>query len=113
LLGAVNKLKFNIEMANQDIFWAKKNGTDVTEAQAHADAALKTVGTLAVLWHEFNLTHFEDQLDTANKEVKTAESIVRPTSVPTKSAAPKTSGFSSLLGMIAFLAMAYVFWNKR
>jgi hypothetical protein len=34
LLGKVNKSKFNIEMTRQDIFWAKKNGTDVTMASS-------------------------------------------------------------------------------
>ncbi|MCE8423007.1 MAG: cytochrome c3 family protein [Candidatus Methanoperedens sp.] len=108
LLGQVNKLKFNIDMSNQDIFWAKKNGTDVTEAQAHADNAVKTLGTLAVLWHEFNLTHFEDQVDTANMEINKAESIVKPTPSPTRTAAPKSPGFSSLIGIISFLAVVYL-----
>src|SRR3990172_3312620 len=83
LLGKVNKLKFNIEIIRQDIFWAKKNGTDVTMAEQYSDSALKTVQDLAPMWHEFNLTHFEDSLDYANKEVKKAEEIVKPAPTPT------------------------------
>lgn len=108
LLGQVNKLKFNIEISNQDIFWAKKKGTDVTEAQKHVDNAINTLGTLAGLWHEFNLTHFEDELDLANNEVKKAESIVNPTPVPTRTESPRTPGFSSIIGMISFMAVAYL-----
>ena len=47
-------------MHRQDIFWAKKNGTDVGQAEKYTDNALKTLGDLAPMWHEFNLTHFED-----------------------------------------------------
>ena len=113
LLGQVSKLKFNIDMANQDIFWAKKNGTDVTQAQANVDNAVKKLANMAVLWHEFNLTHFEDELDSANKEVKKAEAVVGPTSTPEKTPANKMPGFIGVSGVIALLAVLYVLKRKR
>ncbi len=112
LLGKVNKLKFNIEMARQDIFWAKKNGTDVTQAEQYTDNALKGLQNLAPMWHEFNLTHFEDELDAANKEIRKAESIVKPAVTPTKTPVPKTPGFIGLTGIITLLTLWYLIRKK-
>lgn len=112
LLRKVNKLKFNIDMAREDIFWAKKNGTDVTQAEAYTDNALNILQNLAPMWHEFNLTHFEDEIDAANKEVKKAEELVKPTPAPAKTAVPATPGFISLTGFISLLAVLYLIRKK-
>ncbi len=112
LLGRVNKLKFNIEMTGQDIFWAKKNGTDVTMAEQYSDNALRTLQELAPMWHEFNLTHFEDSLDYASKEVKKAEDIVKPAPTPTRTPAPSIPGFMGVSGMISLLALIYLIKKK-
>ncbi len=112
LLGRVNKLKFSIEMTGQDIFWAKKNGTDVTTAERYSDNALNTLQELAPMWHEFNLTHFEDSLDYANKEVKKAEDIVKPAPTPTRTPAPSIPGFMGVSGMISLLTLIYLIKKK-
>ncbi len=112
MLEKVNKLKFNIETARQDIFWAKKNGTDVTQAEQYTDNALRTLQSLAPMWHEFNLSRFEDEVDSANKEVKKAEEIVKPTPAPAKTTPPTSPGFIVLSGMISLLAVLYIFRKK-
>ncbi len=112
LLRKVNKLKFNIEMAQQDIFWAKKNGTDVSQAEAYTDNALKALGNLAPMWHEFNITHFEDELDSANKEVKKANELVGPKATPTKTAVPSSPGFIGFSGIVSLLAVMYLIRKK-
>lgn len=111
LLRKVNKLKFNIEIAGQDIFLAKKNGTDVVQAEAYTENALRTLQNLAPMWHEFNLTHFEDEIDSASREVKKAQEIVKPSPTPTKTAPPKTPGFMVLSGIISLLAI-YILRKK-
>ena len=108
LLRKVNKLKFNIEMARQDIFWAEKNGTDVVQAKKYTDNALNTLGNLAPMWHEFNLTHFEVEIDSANMDVKKAEEIVKPTTTPSKTASPKAPGFEGFAGLITLMAVFYM-----
>lgn len=114
LLGKVNKLKFNIDMANQDIFWAKKNGTDVTQAQERVDASVTKLDGLAVLWHEFNLTHFENEVDSASRDVKKAEDIIKPSDTPSNTTAPKaTPGFMALSGIILMLAVMYMMKKKK
>lgn len=111
LLGKVNILKFNIEITRQDIFLAKKNGTDVATAEQYSDSALKTVQDLSPMWHEFNLTHFEDSVNFANNEVKKAEDIVKPTPGPTKT--PVSSpGFLSMSVVISLLIVIYLLRRK-
>jgi hypothetical protein len=113
-MGSVNKLKFNIEMANKDIFWAKQNGTDTVQAQKHADNALETLSSLAVLWHEFNLTHFEAELDSANAEVQRAENIVNPPAPsPTQTKAPNTPGFTGIFVLISIAAVLFIMRKNR
>ena len=114
LLGSVKKLKFNIEMANQDIFWAEKNGTDVTQAQKHTDNALETLGTLAVMWHEFNLTHFEVELESANAEVTRAENIIKPAAPsPTKTKANGAPGFTGIFVLVSMAAVLFLMRKNR
>ena len=112
LLGKVNKLKFNIESTQQDIFWAKKNGTDVTQAEQYTNNALDKLQNLAPMWHEFNLTHFEDAVDSASMQVQKAEDIVKPTPAPTKTAAPKAPGFIGASVLISLLAALYLIRKK-
>jgi ribosomal protein S27AE len=108
LLGKVNKLKFDIETTREDIFLAKENGTNVTLAEQYSDSALKTVQDLAPMWHEFNLTHFEDSVNSANNEIKMAEDIVKPAPTPTQTTTPSVPGFLSLSGIISLLAVVYL-----
>ena len=112
LLRKVNKLKFNIEMARQDIFWAEKNGTDVVQAKKYTDSALNTLGNLAPMWHEFNLTLFEDEINSANMEVKKAQDLVKPTIIPSKTASPTVPGFEGLAGIISLMAVFYKLRQK-
>jgi hypothetical protein len=114
LMSSVNKLKFNIDMVNQDIFLAKKNGTDVTQAQIHADNALGTLSSLAVLWHEFNLTHFEVELDRGNAEIKKVENIVKPEATSQVTAkARDTPGFAGVSMLISMAAVLFLIGRNR
>ncbi len=112
LLRRVNKLKFNIDNAREDIFWAKKNGTDVGQAEKYTDNALKTLADLAPMWHEFNLTHFEAQIDSANLDVKNAQNLLNPTPEPTKTTSQEVPGFISLMGLISLIAVFYILRKK-
>lgn len=112
MLRKVNKLKFNIEMANQDIFYAKQSGTDVSQAARYTDNALATLGNLPPMWHEFNLTHFEDEINSANIDVNKAEALVKPTPSPTNTAAPRVPGFAGFTGLISLIAVFYILRKK-
>jgi len=112
LLGKVNKLKFNIKTAQEDIYWAKQNGTDVSQAEAYNDNAIQTLSDLAPMWHEFNLTHFGDQIDTANRNVAKAKDIVKQPIAPEKTTAPKTPGFLGFFGITALMTLSYILRKK-
>jgi hypothetical protein len=99
-------------VAQEDIFWAERNGTDVAQAKIYTDNALKIYGNLAPMWHEFNMTHFEDEIDSANMEVKKAEDIVKPTITPSKTASPKVPGFEGLAGLISLITVFYMLRRK-
>jgi nitrate/TMAO reductase-like tetraheme cytochrome c subunit len=115
MMSNLNKLKYNIEVVKQDIFWAKRNGTDVTQAEQYADNALNTLGNLAPMWHEFNLTHFGDEINSANKDVRMAEAIVKPTPGPTseKTKAPGLPGFEGFAGVSSAVAVLYLLSRKQ
>ena len=108
LLEKVNKLKFNIDTANQDIFWAEKEGVDVTQAKKHVNDALDQMNALAPMWHEFNLTHFEAEVDSANSLALKAQKLVKPSTTPTQTAAPQTPGFAGLYGIVSLLAVLFI-----
>ena len=108
LLEKVNKLKFNIDTANQDIFWAEKEGVDVTQANKHVNDALEQMNALAPMWHEFNLTHFETEVDSANSLALKAQKLVEPSPTPTQTEAPQTPGFAGLYGMLSLLAVLFI-----
>ena len=112
LLGKVNKLKFNIDITGQDIFWAKKNGTDVAMAEQYTESALKILQGLAPMWHEFNLTHFEASLDNANRELKKAGDVVKPAATPAKTPASSVPGFAGITVILSFLAVLYFIKKK-
>lgn len=112
LLRKVNKLKFNIENARQDIFWAKKNGTDMSRAEGYTNNALNTLGNLAPMWHEFNLTHFEDEMDSANADVKKAEEIIKQSTTPAKTVEPAAPGFLGIMGILSLMTVFYILRKK-
>lgn len=115
MMSKMNKLKFNIEIVKQDIFWAKRNGTDVTQAEQYADNALNTLENLAPMWHEFNLSHFEVEVDSANDEIRKARAIVEPTAAPTieKTRVPGLPGFEGIAVIVSLIAVLYFLRRKH
>lgn len=115
MISKLNNLKNNIEITKQDIFIAKRNGTDVTQAEQYADDALNALDNLAPMWHEFNLTHFEAAVDAANKNIRKAQAIVKPTPGPTieKPMAPGLPGFEGIAGIVSLVAVLYISRRKQ
>jgi nitrate/TMAO reductase-like tetraheme cytochrome c subunit len=113
LLGKVNKLKFNIDTANQDIFWAEKEGTDVTQANKYVNEALDKMNKLAPMWHEFNMTHFEAEVDSANALALKAQKLVTPSPTPTQTAASQTPGFVGISGIVSLLSVLLIIRKKQ
>jgi len=102
LMNAEN-LKSEIKLAQDAIKQANQQGKDVSNAQKSLDIAESIRDTLPVLWHGFNLPHFEQVIDNG---IKAAQQAQHDTGVPI--AKPSTPGFGiivSLAGIFAIYVM--------
>lgn len=111
-LSSVNELKVEISKARSAVLSAKAKGKDVTQAEEDLEAARTILRNVPPVWHRFNLTYFETEVqkgieDTRKAEKETAESEATP--MPTK--AP---GFEVLL-LILSLFTAYFLkgWRQK
>lgn len=101
-LNSVNELQVEISKARSAIISAKAKGRDVTEAELDLEAAKAILKHVPSVWHRFNLTFFETEVqkgiaDTQKAEKETAESQMTP--LPTK--APGFEGIMLVSGLIA------------
>lgn len=101
-LSSVNELQVGISKARSAVISAKIKGKDVTAAEADLEAARAILKHIPSVWHRFNLTYFETEVqkgieDTRKAEKETAESQMTP--LPTK--APGFEGVLLISGLIA------------
>jgi hypothetical protein len=109
-LSSVNELQVEISKAQSDIVSANASGKDVTQAQEELDAARTILKNTPSVWHRFNLTYFETEVQRGIDDAKNAENITaqsQATPLPTK--AP---GFEGIL-LISGLVIAYFLFNRR
>lgn len=109
-LSSVNELQVEISKARSGIISAKAKGKDVSQAEADLESARTILKHIPSVWHRFNLTYFETEVqkgiaDTQRAEKATAESLATP--LPTK--AP---GFEGVL-LIPGLIVAYLLALRR
>jgi len=109
-LSSVNELQVGISKARSAVISAKAKGKDVTAAEADLEAARTILKNTPSVWHRFNLTYFDIEVqkgivDTQMVEKETAESPATP--LPTK--AP---GFEGVL-LISVLIAAYFLGIRR
>lgn len=81
-------------------------------AEQYNENALKVLGGLPLMWHEFNLTHFEASLDDANRELKKASDIMKPAATPTKTPISSIPGFYGITVILSFLGVLYLIKKK-
>ena len=109
-LSSVNELQVEISKARSAVISANASGKDVTRAMENLDAARAILKNTPSVWHRFNLTYFETEVqkgidDAKNAEKITAESPATP--LPTKAL-----GFEGIL-LISGLVMAYYLRIRR
>ncbi len=103
-LSSVNELQVEISKARSSIINAKANGADVTEAEANLDSARTILKNIPSVWHRFNLTYFDTEVQKGIEDTRKAENMTsqaQATPLPTK--AP---GFEALL-LVSGLLVAY------
>ena len=101
-LSSVNELQVGISKARSAVISAKAKGKDVTAAEADLEAARTILKNTPSVWHRFNLTYFDIEVqkgivDTQMVEKETAESPATP--LPTK--APGFEGVLLISGLVA------------
>jgi len=108
-LSSVNELQVEISKARSAIITAKANGMDVASAESDLDAARGILKHIPSVWHRFNLTFFETEVQKGivgaqKAEKATAESQATP--APTK--AP---GFEAML--LVLVIASYFLYKRR
>ncbi len=99
-LENAQKLKDEIKLADNAIKQAKQQGKDVSLAQKDLDTAASIRDSLPVLWHGFNLPHFEEVIDSG---IKSAQQAQLDTGLPL--AKPSTPGFGTVLSLTGIIAI--------
>lgn len=92
-------LKNEINKAESAIKQAKQQGKDVTVARRELDTAIAIQDNLPILWHSFNLPHFQNVTDNGINYARTSQV---DSGFPNEK--PKTPGFgiiSALTGLIS------------
>ncbi len=107
-LSSVNELQVEISKAQSDITSANASGRDVTRAQEELDTAKVILGNTPSVWHRFNLTYFETEVQLGIDDAKNAENITAQSQAVTPTKAP---GFEGILLIIGF-TIAY-FMSRR
>ncbi len=101
-LSSIRELQDEIAKARAAIITAKANGSDVKEAQASLESARSVLKDIPSVWHRFNLSYFETEVNKGIAEAGNAEKQVP--AQPQKPVSAKSPGFEGLLlitGMIA------------
>ncbi len=106
-LENAEKLKNEIKSAESAIKQAKQQGKDVSLAQKDLDTAASIRDSLPVLWHSFNLPHFEEVIGSG---IKNAQQAQLDTGLPI--AKPSTPGFGTILSLTGIVAI-YLLLRRR
>jgi predicted CXXCH cytochrome family protein len=101
-LSSISELQNEISIARTAIITAKAKGADVKEAEASLESARSVLKDIPTVWHRFNLSYFETEVQRGVIDAKNAEKQVpsqAQTPQPTKS--PGFEGLLLITGMIA------------
>jgi len=99
-LNNAEKLKNEIKLAQDAIKQAKQQGKDMSAAQKSLDTAESIRDSLPILWHGFNLPHFEEVVDAG---IKSARQAQLDTGMPI--AKPPIPGFGIILSLAGISAL--------
>ena len=101
------KLKNEIRKAQEAIKQAKQQGKDVSVAQKELDSAIAIQDNLPILWHSFNLPHFQNVTDNGIIYARTSQT---DSGVPPEK--PSTPGFGTILSLTGIISI-YLLVRRR
>jgi len=101
-LSSIKELQNEISIARATIITAKAKGTDVMEAEATLESARSVLKDIPSVWHRFNLSYFETEVQRGVIEAKNAEKQVpAQAQIPESTKSPGFEGLLLITGMIA------------
>ena len=106
-LNNAEKLKKEIKLAQDAIKQAKQQGKDMAVAQKSLDTAESIRDSLPILWHGFNLPHFEQVIDAG---IKSARQAQLDTGMPI--AKPSIPGFGIIVSL-AVISTLYLHIRRK
>lgn len=105
-LSSVKELQFEILKARSSLISAKAMGKDVTAAEADLEAAKTILKDAPSVWHRFNLTYFDTEVQKGIEDAKNAEKVM-PEGTAAQTASTKAPGFGVFM-LISSLIAAYL-----
>lgn len=101
-LSSVSELQDEIAKARSEIITARAKGADVKEAEVNLESARSVLKDIPSVWHRFNLSYFETEVQKGISDAKAAEKIVpAQTQIPESAKSPGFEGLLLITGMIA------------
>jgi predicted CXXCH cytochrome family protein len=101
-LSSVNELQVEISKARSAVITAKASGKDVTAAEADLESARTILKNTPSVWHRFNLTYFDNEVQQGIAEAQKAESATaQAQAAPSPTKAPGFEGMLLISGLIA------------
>jgi len=102
-LSSVKELQFEISKARSSVILAKANNKDVTASEADLESAMTILKDIPSVWHRFNLTYFDTEVQKGLIDAKNAEKAMPEETAPPVT--PKAPGFEVLLMVSGILAV--------
>jgi hypothetical protein len=101
-LSSENELQVQLSKVRSAVITAKASGKNETEADAELESAQAILKNIPSVWHRFNLTYFDTEVQQGITNTQNAENALEEstaTSVPKKS--PGFEGIKLLTGLLA------------
>lgn len=106
VLVSLKELQLEISKARSSVISAKAMGKDVTAAETDLESAKKILKDSPSVWHRFNLTYFDTEVQKGIEDAKNAEKVM-PEGTATQTAPAKVPGFGVFM-LISGLIAAYL-----
>ena len=104
-LSSVNELQVELSKARSAINVAKASGKDTAASESEIEAARSILKHIPSVWHRFNLTFFDTEVQKGIADAKKAEEI--SAQIPSAAKTTKAPGFETILLVIG-LVCAYL-----
>jgi len=107
-LSSIHELQTEISIARTAIITSKAKGLDVNQAEASLESARSVLKDIPSVWHRFNLSYFETEVQSGIAEAKSAEK-----QVPVQAKTPEPTKSPGFEGLIFITGLIVIYLLKR